>query len=556
VIQGLAVLAVIAGGLVQPFQSDGQEPAVKGEAVQQAAPAQPPESDEPLSTKYRFTEKYGVVEDPTKPELITQYMVASVETIRTDTETAQGAPERAEYTYQTIYTERPAQVSKLGDVTDAVRRYDVFRIVKSTFSPPAYNPPLLKDLTIWWKLIPGRMPQIQSLTGGHPIRAPEYVPIVSQLFVPQLTAILPRISTRVGDAWRIPRSDGQKLLGKLPDLGEYALDATLAEVHKAGSGATLTAVIEISGQVELEQGPGAVRARMEFEFEPPPVGTAEIPSPLDTRATTKPAAAKGADTLAGQKSEVIARGRISKLLMNRSLWIPIPGDDRLKQIVTRELNLERRLLTPSSGAGGRATPLPPATTPPAATRANSWVLYDDPQGRFQFQYPQELQMIHGGQERPDQIELVDQHARGADALVIVVLPRQSDSVQSRQSRNPDAQIRSLRSTWEKQHQNVVEGPAGWLSNEVWAPLKRRVHRFEAALKPTGDAAAPRVYWDYYTVLFTTNDGVAVTGMTSRDDHLVFRNQVEDVIKSFDFLPAKGRSQAPAAGVAPAPRRSR
>jgi hypothetical protein len=163
-------------------------------------------------------------------------------------------------------------------------------------------------------------------------------------------------------------------------------------------------------------------------------------------------------------------------------------------------------------------------------------------------------MLLGGLESPDLIELVDQHgAHGSDALVIAVQPKEADPVRNRQNQDPSSHIRRLRSTWEKSHQDVVEGPAGWLPNEVWAPLKRRVHRVEAAIRQAGPAAtaAPRVYWDYYIVQFSTNNSIIVTAMTERNDHVVFRDQAESVIKSFNFGPSTDQPAAPSAA-RPAP----
>src|SRR5262249_17921221 len=71
-------------------------------------------SAEPLSLRYRFSERYGVAEDPARPELLVQYKVGVIETIRSETEKAQGAPDRTGYTYRLIYTERPAKTSRNG----------------------------------------------------------------------------------------------------------------------------------------------------------------------------------------------------------------------------------------------------------------------------------------------------------------------------------------------------------------------------------------------------------------------------------------------------------
>ena len=100
---------------------------------------------EALSLRYRFIEKYSPTEDPNHPELITQYRVGIVETQKTESEKPQGAPDRAEISRHTIYTERAAQVGKLGEMSSAVRRYDKF-VIKDvanirSFQAPSFRGP-------------------------------------------------------------------------------------------------------------------------------------------------------------------------------------------------------------------------------------------------------------------------------------------------------------------------------------------------------------------------------------------------------------------------------
>src|SRR5262249_19116796 len=103
VLAGLALMVLDGSGLAQ----EPGAPAPRGPAAGLA---------EPLSLRYRFSERYGVAEDPVHPELLVQYQVGVIETIRSETEKAQGAPDRTGYTYRLIYTERPAKTSRNGDV--------------------------------------------------------------------------------------------------------------------------------------------------------------------------------------------------------------------------------------------------------------------------------------------------------------------------------------------------------------------------------------------------------------------------------------------------------
>jgi len=94
--------------------------------------------------------------------------------------------------------------------------------------------------------------------------------------------------------------------------------------------------------------------------------------------------------------------------------------------------------------------------------------------------------------------------------------------------------------WKQKGVTVLPGPSGWLPDADWSPLKRKVYRFELALRSadsTGRGAPnERTYLDYYLVQFLRNEVLRVVAMTTRDPHLNFRNQAEQIIKSFDFGP--------------------
>ncbi|HZW29537.1 MAG TPA: hypothetical protein VFF52_02455, partial [Isosphaeraceae bacterium] len=449
---------VLGWALAQAGPSTGQEPPA-GDAAAPPAPAQPQESTEALSTRYRFLEKYALAPDPAKPELITQYQVGALQTLKTETEKAQGAPDRKEITTRTIYTERPAKVTRLGEVTDTVRHYDSFRIqiTPKDLSP---NASLFKDLSIWYRLRPGRLPELLSLTEARPLRDVEYHAIVGdQLFLPQLAAILPRTPVRVGDTWSIPRQAGQALLGRITDEGDYALEGTLREVRKAERGTGRTAVLEFSGHLTVEPRAGEVRAEVLFVFDlPAAVTTPPVPGSTPEPKTVERASDKAADRKTGT---VEARGRITQVRLGGVMSTPIDENRRLKQIVTRELNLQRRP-APTPGAADAASPagLTIPEPPPTATEANSWLLHDDPQRRFHFRHPQELTVQR---ENPDELDLIyPRPDGGSDVLRIILVPELKDPQRDRMARDPEALRQALRAEWERKRYDLVPGPAGWL----------------------------------------------------------------------------------------------
>jgi hypothetical protein len=528
----LAMLVVLGAGLIQPGRSRAQEAPGAVEVPKEAAPPPARDAVEPLGLRYRFIETYGVAENPAKPELVTQYQVGLRDTIRTETEKAQGAPDRSEGSILLIYTERPAQVTKPGETTDVVRRYDQIR-TEGALKAPHATPPLLQGLNIWYHVRKGGFPEVISMSEGRTLHEWERYVMIDQVFLPSLTVILPAAPKRVGDTWDITRQAGRSLLGRsVPDDGAFQLEGTLKEVRKAAAGTTLTAVFEISGELALEKGQGAVKARVEFTFEPPP-------------AASDPAPAVRAKAVAN-RGIVEARGRISSVKMGRVLWIPIDNNGRIKQTIYRDLVLERRPVKPPT------PPLDLPSSPPIANQANSWVLYDDPHGRFHFTHPQYLVPKPGDSFNPNGVDLVDQDLGRGEDVIRIMLPPKGGSPQSMLDyRSPDAMVRTINDYLNEAGSPIVPGHSGWLPEADWARLGRKVYHHEVAAKLEGqeDGREHRLYLDYYLVLFRRDVGIRIDVMTRRDDHAAFREQALTLIKSLDLEPSKGSGSrtAPGAG---------
>jgi hypothetical protein len=435
---------------------------------------------------------------------------------------AQATPERDEMTYHVMYTERPAKIANAAGVTDTIRRYDMFRM-----QPPNtqhLKTPFLDKLTVWYRGLPGQSPEVFSLTDGRSIREQEHSAMTSQVFLPQLVALLPATPKRVGDAWRISRNASQALLGVMPQGDEFNLTATLKEVRK---GTPSTAVITVQGTASVDYEPMAVNARLMFSFVPRP---AAPPEGADAGAAAKPDA--GAE--ARESGVVEARGGITKLAMAQARTMPVPGGDgRLQQTLTREVLLERR----PAPAGAEPLRAPAVEPDPAAV--SSWVIYDDPAGRFHFRHPQDLQLPPLGPMGPNEVALFHDRPSGRDVLGINLQPPLKDTARDRHLLDPDDHLKHLEEEWRKRRQDVLKIPPGWLPEADWAPLKRKVYRIEAALKDKSDPNAKRIYLDYYLVVFDRNRSIVVTAMTMQDPHLEFRNQAEALIKTFDFGTSDG-----------------
>ena len=315
----------------------------------ESAPANAPRDGQPnstaassgaLSVRYRFNETYSQTADPTRPELITQYRVGTRETTKHSRDNAQGATTRTETSRQTIYTERTAKVSRLAGEIVMVRRYDAVRI-KDLVPGKPLTPSLLEGLTIWYHRKPGKKPLILNLTPDHPLREREFSFITADVFLPQLQALIPLTPQRISDTWPITRKMAQMVWAELPDDGNIELKGTLIgvspaiELSKAASQTALSAVIEISGTVDILAGPTAFNARLYFTFEPKP---AVLPSP------SSPSPAGLGSRAAKLNEEVVdARGQITYAAMAQRLENPLSEtDDRLKESLTVEVVLERR----------------------------------------------------------------------------------------------------------------------------------------------------------------------------------------------------------------------
>jgi hypothetical protein len=500
------------------------------------------ESDPAISVRYRFIEKYSVNDDPARPELLSQYRVGVRATQKEEREKAQGAPERSEFSHLTVYTERPAQVNKLGQVTSTVRRYDRFRRTQKTAikAPPT---PLMEGLTIAYRFQPGQKPQILSLTNDRPIREFEYREITGQVFLPQLMALFPQTPRRVGDTWKIPARAAYCLVNEVPEADEYEMTGTLVEVHKAVSSPTLTAVIGLTGQFNLSLGMSALNAQIYFDFEPPPV----VPPSGNSGASPKTSESAAVKRRGQRDDDVItAQGRVSKVLMAWKVSSTLPSDEsRLKLTSTYELHLERKLATqPNEAGASQTTPIAVPNPLPAATPGNSWLVYEDDLGRFHFLHPQELevQLPGGTLISQNEVHLVDQRPEGGkDVLILTLAPGAENPQGDRDFRDLNQFRRGIDAYWAKTKFEILRGPEGWLPDAEWAPLK--VYRKEVGVKAAATVetgkSIQRFYEDYFLVLAEHNKSLQVQSITVRDDHVAFRTQAEGVIKSIRFEPWNG-----------------
>jgi hypothetical protein len=520
------LVALVLVGRDEPALGQTQEPAA-------ANPAEPASDKQDVSQRYRFLERYGATDDPARPELLVQYQVGFRETIKVTREKPQGAPDQDHVSSQCIYTERVAKLAKGGFVTEVIRHYDKVNF-KTSLDIPRYKTKLLEGLTFLYRQQPRSLPQVVCLTPNRQLRQQEYIGVVQESFLPTLASILPRRPGRVGDTWPVPREAASALLGENPNDEDYDLTAEILEVRKNGSGPSMVAVIGVKGQLVVSQGPSGINARLQFTFLPSEV---TAPPRAQTDGETTKDQASGTPARPGGRAEpaIDAKGYISKISMAQEITVPLPGNDgRLKQNVRRDLVLERHV-----GPAGELTVLLEVPNPePDANVSNSWLIYDDPQGRFHLLHPQELRVANS---YPDGgIDLLDRRPDGQDAIQVGLNPKTQDPQRDRLAADPFQEKKQLEDEWKRRGEKVVPGPSGWLPEADWSQFKRKVFRIEAALIPAsnGTPSKDRIYLDRYLVQFTRNEVLRVTAMTTRDPHVQFREAAESIIKSFEFGPSE------------------
>ncbi len=526
----LVALALV--GRDAPALGQTQEPAV-------ANPAESAPDNQGLSMRYRFLERYVAEVDPRRPELLIQYQVGYRETVKVTREKPQGAPDQDHVSTQCIYTERVAKVLKGGFATDVVRRYDTVNL-KTSLDMPLYKTKLLEGLTVLFRVKPRSLPQVVCLTPDRQLRQQEYILVAQAAFLPALAGILPRKPSRVGDTWPVPREAASALLGEEANDEDYDLTAEILEVHKNGSGPSMVAVIGVKGEVVVLEGPSRIGARLQFTFLPSEV-TAPPRTGAEGEATREKAAGTPASPGGHGEAAIDARGYISKISMAQEISSPLPGNDgRFKQNIRRELVLERHVGQPGDLT---ALLLDIPNPDPVADVKNSWLIYDDPQGRFHLLHPQEL---HVAKTYPEGgIDLLDRRPDGRDVIQISLVAKTGDQGRDRLAADPIQVKKQLEDQWKQRGEKVVPGPSGELAKAEWSPFKREVYRIEAALIPeAAQAASGRIYLDHYIVKFARNEVLVVEAITTRESQLQFRDSAELIIKSFEFGPSA--SSLPAA----------
>jgi hypothetical protein len=470
-----------------------------------------------VETLYRFSERYTTPTDAgkAKPTDLGQYRVAARGVASFVTEKAQGTPTRAETVVQVIYSERPAQVNASSIVTDVVRRYEALRISPMPPDSRPDAPKLLVGLSLWYKARPKMPPRILSLTPNRALMEGDFSITRQLVFFPDLSLMLPPDPQGIGDQWPISPIAAATLMGDTITSGD-ALIATLTDVKPSADGTKQTALIDVVGQALV--GPmgidNALKARVTFTF-----ATADAkPEPAATTPGGKPT-----------ETVVSAPGAITSVRLTRASQLAVPGpNNRLKKTVTQELVIERQTTPDEKASPPIAVPSPP----PVFSTDNSWLVYEDPHGRFNFRHPQDLLLQFASQDdKEPEIQLAEMRPGSGEgrALHLVLQSKSGNPVEDKAKIDPEAHMRDLKAEWTETRQTVKMGDIGWLPEASWAPTKMKVYRVEAALTSKNSA---KVFQDHYLVLFTQNESLVVDTYTGQNSPAAFRLEVEEILKTF------------------------
>ena len=123
--------------------SRAQEPA--------ANPADQPGEAQPLSLRYHFSERYSDKEDPQKPEVLTQYRVASRDTVSQVTEKPQGCSRSGREERAVNLHRAGGEGSRKAWLSTVVRRYDLVNF-KTTVPIRPVKTKRLEGMTIFYHL--------------------------------------------------------------------------------------------------------------------------------------------------------------------------------------------------------------------------------------------------------------------------------------------------------------------------------------------------------------------------------------------------------------------
>ncbi len=465
-----------------------------------------------LTARYRFYERYTGDDDHTAPGYVASYRTAIIEVVKESLETPKAAPKRTEATRHSIFTERPAELNGVGNVTGVTRTYERFKVNPADLLTTGAQP--LEGLSVMVRNRLGDLPQVISLTDGRVLTEFEYDAIAHQIYVPQISLLLPAQIIRIGDTWKVSRRAAQALLGDPLIVGD-GLVAKFAEVRKEVDGPRSVAVIDVSGKLPTSAGDSTINAELLFTF----VGESSLRG-FSNKPTFPPKPSEGV---------IEGGGSITEIRLARVISGPLPGSDRLRYQMNREVTMHRQIGL-IEGA-----PVPPKLKMiPEMNPRNSWLTHFDHGYKFAIDHPQDLIFPERSLAvaEPKTSFMIRNSREGRDMLQVEYVPR---------TLAPADLKKELEEKYKAIKREVIKGNEVYLPEAEWPKMK--VHRIDAEIKladpkAVAVAGSARIHFDGYLITFGQACSIIAISSTTKDAVAPYRKEIEQILKTIRLDPPK------------------
>ncbi len=467
-----------------------------------------------LTARYRFIERYVGLDEHTGPGAVASYRTGIVEVVKESLETSKAAPKRTETTRTSVFTERPAEINGIGNVTSVTRTYETFS--EKPTDPLVTGGKALEGLSMLVRSRLAELPQILCLTDGRRMTEFEYDVAAHQMFIPQISLLVPIQVVRVGDTWKVTRRAAQALLGDPLIVGD-GLVGKLVEIRKEVDGPLSVALIEVTGKLPTTLGDSTINALVTFTFH----GESSLRA-LQGKASFPP-----------RPTEDITEGRgsITEIRLGRVISGPLPGTNRLRYQSNREVTMRRRI-----GIVEGAPPAPILKLMPEPNLQNTWLTHYDANYRYALDHPQDLLFPERNLAvaEPRTSFMTRSSRDGRDLFQVEFVPR---------TLAPADLKTELAEKYKAIKMEVIKGNEVWLNEEEWDKFKMKVHRIDAEVKlanpkAVATAGAPRIHFDGYLILFGQDSSIIAITSTTKDAVALVRKEFEQILKTIRLNPDK------------------
>jgi hypothetical protein len=516
---GIVIVLILA--VVVPSIASGQTKTQATPPVMITGTPAKTEKLSDLTARYRFFEKFTTSDESASAGVAGTSKIAIIEVVKESIEIAKAAPKVTETTRHSIFIERPFEINAVNNVNSILRSYQGFKIKGGEAHGMDGQP--LEGLTVLIRPRLADLPQILSLTEARPLNEVEYGIIAHQMFIPQISQLLPGQVVRIGDNWKINRRASQALLADPFLVGEGLL-GELTEIRKEVDGPRLVAVIAITGKLATPMGDCSINAELLFTF----LGESSLKS-----FSTKP-------SFPPRPSEDIinCRGSITEIRLGSLTSGFLPGNGRLRFHLNRSVTMHRLIGLPEG-----AEPLPRLKQIPEPTDANSWLTFTAPNYKYSFQHPQDLLSLERNLALPEPKNSFMTRAtrEGRDILQIELLP--GNFTPEDLKKEMAEKYKALTEKFRQIGSNVIKGEEVWLPEKEW-PATMKVHRIDSEVKlvdpkaKSVSAGKDRIHFDGYLILNGQNSTIVAIASTTRDSVGPYRKEIEQILRSIRLDPPR------------------